>query len=276
MVILPSGGSMMGSDPEERRREGVPKLFADREGPRHKVTIARSFAMSATEITLALYAQFAKDTGMADVGCATFDPKTDTWPMQARYSWHDPGFPVTGSHPAGCVNWSDASAFAAWLARKTGKHYRLPSEAEWEYGARAGSESARYWGDDATSICERTNIMSRGTLEKLGWPKSWNDKLICSTDRSFTQPVASYAANAFGLYDMLGNVWEWVADCYHPTYDGAPVDGSAWLEPGCRQRIPRGGGLHSEPWLARAATRGMAAGDYRGIAAGIRVARDLE
>ena len=276
MVVIPSGRALIGSDPEERRRENALKIFADREGPRHPVTFAKRFAMSTTEITVKLFAEFARETRLPEVGCATYDPKTDTWPMQPQYSWHSPGFAQTDAHPAGCTNWRDANAFAAWLAKKTGRHYRLPSEAEWEYGARAGTDTARYWGDDATSICERANIMSRGTLETLGWPKSWNDKLICTDARSFTQPVASYAPNAFGLYDMLGNVWEWVADCYHPTYDGAPADGSSWEEPDCKQRIPRGGGLHSEPWLARAATRGMSASDYRGIAAGIRVARDLE
>ncbi len=277
MVVIPAGSNQMGSTADERRREGVLKLFADREEPRHLVTIAKPFAMSKYEVTRGLYAQFAKETHLSDAeGCAVYDPKTDKWPIQAGFSWHHPGFPQTDKHPAVCISWTDAHAFAAWFAQKTGKPYRLPSEAEWEYAARGGTDTARYWGDAAEPACEKTNIMSRGTLQKLGWPASWNNELLCSGDHAFTQPVGSYDANPFGLYDMIGNVWEWVADCYHENYIGAPADGSAWDEPNCKTRLPRGGAFHSSPWLARAATRGKSDPVYPGVAAGIRLVRDLD
>jgi formylglycine-generating enzyme required for sulfatase activity len=277
MVVVPAGSFQMGSTVEERQSQGVAKIFADREEPLHRVTIAKPFAMSVYEVTRAVYKEFAGATHLTDApGCAAYDPKTDTWSLQAGVSWHDPGFPQTDKDPAICISWADAHAFAEWLAAKTGKSYRLASEAEWEYAARAGTRTARYWGDAAEPACEKANIMTSATQEKLGWPKSWKNQLICTGDHAFTQPVGSYPPNTFGLYDMLGNAWEWVEDCYHDTYAGAPVDGSAWREAECKARMPRGGAFHSAPWLARAATRGKADPDYRGVASGIRIVRDIK
>lgn len=277
MVVIPAGANEIGSTPEERRRENVPASFGDHEGPRHLVTIAKPFAMGKNEITRGLYAKFAEETKLTNIGnCAGFDPKTDTWPIIADLTWKSPGFPQTDRDPAVCISWQDATAFAVWLSGKTGKHYRLPSEAEWEYAARAGTKTARYWGDGDGLVCENANILTQRTVEAWGSPASWKDKLVCTSDRAFTIPVGALPPNPFGLNDMLGNTWEWVADCFHETYDGAPTDGSAWDEPNCKHRIPRGGGFQSAPWLARAATRAGPPPDFREDASGIRVVRDLD
>jgi sulfatase modifying factor 1 len=277
MVVIPPGRFVMGSSAEERRQEGPPAAFASRETPQHEVTISRPFAMSATAITRSTYAVFVAETHRPDPpGCGVFDRETDTWPVQAGYSWRNPSFPQTENEPAACISWRDAHDFAAWLAKRTGEPYRLASEAEWEYAARAGATTIRYWGDPDEELCTHANVMSMGTVEALGWPKSWTDKTVCSSHHAFTQPVGSYAPNAFGLYDMIGNVMQWVSDCYHPTYKGAPTDGSSWDEPDCQQRMPRGGAFHSLPWLARAAFRGgPVPPDVHPVASGIRVVRDL-
>ena len=277
MIVVPSGGFEMGSTPEERAAEGVPAKFGDREQPRHHVTIARPFAMSRTEITRGDYARFVAATHRPDPpSCGVFNPREDNWAPQPGFSWRNPGFPQQDDEPAACIAWQDAHDYAAWMARRTGKPYRLPSEAEWEYAARAGTGTVRYWGDGREDICTRANIMTARTVERLGSPKSWQDKLVCSSPHAFTQPVGSYAANPFGLDDMLGNVFEWVSDCYHPNEQGAPADGSSWDEPACRQRLPKGGAFHSLTWLARPAFHGgPVPPEIHTVAAGIRIVRDL-
>ncbi len=279
MVTIPPGSFTMGSSAEERSREGVSEKFFDREGPQHRVTIAKAFAMARDEITRGLYARFVRETQRPDPdkGCAPFDPATDTWPERLPYSWRNTGFEQTDAHPAACLSYQDARDFAAWLARSTGRPYRLPTEAEWEYAARGGTATARYWGDAAGPLCTLANTMSTGTVEKLGKPKSWQDQLVCSSARSYTQPAGSFAANPFGLNDMLGNVYEYVADCYHADYAGAPADGSAWLDAGgCTAQMLRGGAYYSPTWLARSAHRGgPVRADQHPSAGGLRVVRDL-
>jgi formylglycine-generating enzyme required for sulfatase activity len=279
MVVLPAGQFQMGSSAEERRREGVPVFFGHREEPAHTVTLAKPFAMSRTEITRGQFAAFAKATQRPVLtDCRTHDPVQDDWLGVPRpASWRDPGFAQTDDHPAACMTWTDAADYAAWLSKTTGHRYHLPTEAQWEYAARGGTQTARYWGDEVQDICARIDMMNAATVAAIGAPESWKNKLVCSTGPAWTVPVGSYAANPFGLYDMLGSVWEWTADCAHDTYQGAPTDGSAWDEPGCRMHSLRGGALHSEAWLARAATRGKGMDiTFRPVAAGFRVARDLD
>ena len=277
MVIVPAGSFEMGSSADERVREGVPSRFADRETLVHRVTIAKPFAMSRNEITRGLYARFVAETKRPDPpACGVFNPDTDSWKERPGYSWRNTGFEQTDDHPVACTSFGDARDFAAWLAKKTGKPYRLATEAEWEYAARGGTTTARYWGDSAEPGCELANIMSAATVARLGNPKSWANKLVCTSPHAFTVPVGSYPPNPFGLHDMIGNVYEWIADCYHPTYAGAPVDGSAWNEPRCAQHMLRGGAFHSAPWLARVAARGgPVETEYHPVASGIRVVRDM-
>ncbi len=155
------------------------------------------------------------------------------------------------------VSWTDAREYAAWLSRKTGKQYRLPSEAEWEYAARAGSTTAYSWGP----------AIGRGNANCNGCGSQWDDKQ--------TAPVGRFAANRFGLHDMHGNVWEWVEDCRHETYAGAPRDGAAWTTSGdCSFRYVRGGAWLSNPRFARSANRlSLSSGNLsRGSDTGFRVA----
>lgn len=280
MVVVPAGAFKMGSTPEERAREGVPAAFGDHEGPVRDIRFARPFAIATTEATRAQFAMFVKETNRPiPTECATYNQETDSWGGVAGNvaNWQKPGFAQDDTHPAVCVGFQDATDYAAWLGRKTGQNYRVPSEAEWEYVARAGTTTTRPWGDSVQPICGKAHIMTSATFEAIGKAESWMDELLCSSDRSWTVPVASYPANPWGVYDMLGNVWEWVADCAAPDHATLPADGSAQFKGGdCTRRLTKGGAFHSRFWLARPATRGGGqAGDNRPVASGIRVVRDL-
>jgi formylglycine-generating enzyme required for sulfatase activity len=199
-------------------------------------------------------------------------------------SWRDPGFDQTSDrYPAVCVSWNDAKAFIRWLSRKTGKTYRLPTEAEWEYAARAGTRTARYWGDDPNQACVHENVADRSTYEtgfsrqsRKTWSRPSGRRHDCDDGRYLIAPVGSYRANGFGLYDMLGNVWEWTEDCGNASYTGAPADGSAWLTGDCSRRVLRGSSWTSEPRYARSANRARDPSDYRSTGIGFRLARTLE
>ena len=276
MVVVPAGEFDMGATAQEHRQQGVPDIFANREKPVHRVTIGRSFAMSRNEITRAQYAVFVAETHRPIAeDCIGYDREKDNWGRRSG-SWQKPGFEQKDDEPVVCISWVDATEYAAWLAKKTGKRYRLPTEAEWEYAARAGTTTARYWGDSPQVVCENSNAMSTATFIALGSPESWQDKLVCTSREAWTMSVGSFESNAFGLNDLYGGVWEWVADCAHQNYDGAPVDGSSWDKSGCDSRIVRGGAFHSEFWLIRSATRGAGLNpEARPVASGIRVARDI-
>jgi formylglycine-generating enzyme required for sulfatase activity len=235
MVRLPAGTFEMGSAPEERQREGVPAVWAAAEGPPHKVTIGQAFSMARYEVTLGEFAMFVQATGYA----------------MGDSCWRNPGFEQGYQEPVTCVSWSDARAYAAWLGRTTGRTYRLPTEAEWEYAARAGTTTTRYWGDDLQDVCAYANV-----LETV---------VRCVDGYNHTAPVGEFKPNGFRLYDMLGNVAEWTEDCWTAGYDGAPVDGSARLSGNCALRIVRGGSWNAEPWRVRAAARsGISAGTRNG------------
>jgi formylglycine-generating enzyme required for sulfatase activity len=158
------------------------------------------------------------------------------------------------THPVVCVSWEDASAYAAWLTRRSGRNYRLLTEAEWEYAARAGTTTPRYWGDDANESCAYANTADldafRQVPDAINWPFA-----NCSDGRAHTAPVGSYRPNRFGLHDMLGNVWEWTQDCWNVNYTAAPADGSAWAAGDCFMRVVRGGSWDDSPPGVRAAYR---------------------
>ncbi len=278
MVVIPPGSFDMGSTVEERTREGVIPKFFDREGPIHRVTFKKAFALARTEVTRGQYAQFVADTKRPDPvgGCGAFNREEDNWHDRPPFSWRNTSFYQNDNHPVACLSWNDANDFVKWFAQKTGKPYRLASEAEWEYAARAGTKTARYWGDSAVAGCKLANFMSAETFDRLGRPKSLQDELVCNSPRSFTQEVGSYPPNPWGLYDMFGNVYELVADCFHPDYNGAPTDGSAWAEPGCKEHMLRGGAYYSAPSLVRAAHRaGPVSPDQHANSESLRLARDL-
>jgi formylglycine-generating enzyme required for sulfatase activity len=278
MVVIPAGSNVMGSTPEERVRAGVPAAFGDREGPRHEVTIAAPFALARTEVTRGEYGAFVAQTHRPDpADCAAHDVSTDKWLPKAGYSWRNPGYTQSDQHPAVCISYADAVAYAEWLAQQTGKPYRLASEAEWEYAARGGTTTAWYWGDDPGPGCERANLISSGTVLALGSPAYWRGKLICQDPAAYSREVASFAPNPFGLYDMIGNAFEWVADCSSAGYAGAPTDGSALLTENCTQHFLKGGAFHTPLWLTRAAMRGNPLNpDVHMNTIGFRVARRLD
>jgi formylglycine-generating enzyme required for sulfatase activity len=207
------------------------------EGPQHRVSVA-AFSLAKTEITRGQFAAFVNDSGH-DAGdqCWTFEG--GKYEERSGRNWRNPGYSQRDDHPVVCVNWQDAQAYTQWLSRKTGQNYRLPTEAEWEYAARAGNNTARPWGDSASQACGYANIMdSTGKAQVPG--VTW-EVHNCTDGHAYTAPTSSFTANAFGLHDMIGNVWEWTEDCYHDNYSGAPSDGSAWSGGSCEKRVLRGG-----------------------------------
>ena len=174
-----------------------------------------------------------------------------------------PGFQQDGSHPATCINWADAKAYIAWLSQKTGQTYRLPSEAEWEYVARAGTSQAFWWGGSISA--DEANYNASFVY----------DGGARGVYRRKTMPVHSMSANAWKLHNVHGNVWEWVEDCWNNSYAGAPKDGSAWTDGKCSSRVLRGGAWANWPKLLRAAARFNYGLRTRSSIVGFRVVRTL-
>jgi formylglycine-generating enzyme required for sulfatase activity len=248
MVVVPAGSFTMGSPDSESSRDKD-------EGPQRTVTIARPFAVAKFEVTVDQYAAFVQASGYK-VENSCWTRENDKFEQRSPRSFRNPGFPQTGSHPATCLKWDDAKAYVAWLARTTGKTYRLLSEAEWEYAARAGTKTAYHFGDDRTPICKHANGGD------ISGKKAVPSMIIsdCDDRHAFTAPAGSFPANAFGLHDMLGNVREFVEDCWHSNvgYSGAPTDGSARTRPdkdGICLNIVRGGSWESYYADLRAADR---------------------
>jgi len=236
LVIIPAGQFMMGSPPGELYR-GDEKL--------HRVTIKAAFALAKYEVTFAQW-----DACVADRGCGGVKPDDQGWGRGNR--------PVVG------VNWHDAKAYVAWLSRKTGKAYRLPSEAEWEYAARAGAATPFSFGATITT----TQANYDGSSGYGAGPKGVN--------RGKTVPVGSFPSNAFGLHDMHGNVWEWVEDCWSDGYGAAtPANGEPYRDASCKGHAMRGGSWEDYPGDVRAAARVGSGSDEQSWADGFRVARSV-
>ena len=231
MAVLPAGSFTMGSPSHERGRY-------DSEGPQRRVTIERPFAVGQYEVT------FAEWDACASAGGCSHRPSDEGWGR--------------GRRPVMNVSWNDAKEYVRWLSRRTGKRYRLLSEAEWEYAARAGTRTRYHWGDSVGH--------NRAACDACG--SRWDD------DR--TAPVGSFGANRFGLHDVHGNVSEWVEDCWHDSYRGAPSNGRAWTFGGnCGRRVGRGGSWSNVPRHLRAAVRGRDSAGVRDVNNGFRVARTL-
>jgi formylglycine-generating enzyme required for sulfatase activity len=232
MIVIPAGSFTMGANKNEPGQDFTQQ-------PQHTVTIDRPFAVSQYEITF------------------------DDWDACTNYGdcphISDAGY-GRGSQPVIDLTWSEAQHYADWLSKMTGKTYRLLAESEYEYAARAGTQTAYPWGDD----------VGKNNADCNGCGSQW--------DNTRTAPVGSFAPNAYGLYDMVGNVWEWTQDCWHDTYEGAPSDGSTWTTAGggdCSKRVNRGGAFVSFPTIIRCAERWGYPADGRFDAVGFRVAREL-
>ena len=263
LVAIPAGKFKMGSDPDA-------DMDRKEERPTHEVTIAKPFALMTKEVTRDQFAAFAKETNREiDTGCQVNDGGNGKWRDEGTFL--DPGIKQQGNHPVVCVSQTDAEDYAEWLSQLTGKNYRLPTEAEWEYAARSTKKSAWPWGNDVSkSGCKAVNAMD--TSGHKEWPI--NDAMPCDDGFVTTAPVGSFPANAWGLYDMLGNVWEKVSDCWHDTYDGAPKDGSSWDSDSCDAHPIRGGAWLENPWDTRFAARWKGE-DTKDAATGFRLARDF-
>lgn len=272
MIVVPAGSFVMGSPPGERDR-------APAEGPQLSVSIARPFALGRTHVTVDQYAAFVAATGhVPQRGCWTIEG--GTFVFRDGLSWRDPGFSQGGTHPALCVSWDDATNYVAWLSRTTGRTYRLPSEAEWEYAARAGSTSRYFFGDDPHDLCRHANGFDRTARSAFSGFSEWTP-VPCDDGYVNTAPAGSFSPNLFGLYDMHGNAYELVEDCYHQTMDGVPPDGSArgqahwWSFRTCKHHVRRGGSWYGSPADLRAARRLSIPHDVRGTGVGFRIARTL-
>ena len=265
LVVVPAGSFTMGSPSWEEGR------FED-EGPQRRVTIPSSLAVGVYEVTRGEFGRFVSATGhTTGTSCYAFEggPQAD---REGR-GWRDPGFAQTDDHPVVCVSWEDAQAYVRWLSRKTGARYRLLSESEWEYVARGGAATSRHWGERLSSQCGyangadsalRPNYLSITVAE-------------CDDGVVHTARVGSYRANSFGVYDVLGNVQEWVEDCWHDDYLGAPSGRSAWIWDGdCRLRVLRGGSWGNDPRSLRSANRYRNTAGSRCGDSGFRVSRTLD
>lgn len=268
MVVVPPGDFAMGRDGginEERY-----------EGPVRQVSIGYSFAVGRLEITNAQYRQFIDDSGHESAAdCWSWTG--ETWAPTPGSSWKDHGYgePPKDNEPVACVDWDDAKAYVAWLAAKTGKPYRLLTEAEWEYAARAGRPETLYaWGDDETEGCREANFYDEaGATSDIPRPAP---NVACNDGFVGPSPVGSLAPNPFGLHDMTGNVWEWVEDCYAMPYPAtAPTDGSAQTTEGCDRKSVRGGAWSSAITWQVPTFRGRDPVDRISHIFGLRVARDL-
>jgi formylglycine-generating enzyme required for sulfatase activity len=245
IVALDGGTFRLGSPPDE------PGRHAD-EGPPTRVRVT-PFGLGRHEVTVAQYARFAEATGVPGRGCSWYGP--DGWELDPTRDWRSPGIAQGPDDPVVCVGFDEARAYVDWLRAETGVPYRLPSEAEWEFAARAGSVTPYAVG----TVLEPSDANIAGAV-------------------GTTSPVGSYPANAWGLADVHGNVWEWVADCWAPSHAGRPRDAAARLEGAeldCTRRVIRGGSWASAAGRARAAHRGANGTDARNIYIGFRVARDL-
>jgi formylglycine-generating enzyme required for sulfatase activity len=276
MLAVRPGSFEMGISPEEDRREGVPITARFRSAPQHTVTIGYAFALGMFEVTKGQFAAFVEATGHATGdSCAIAQPNA-TFVVAVDQDWRDPGFEQTIDDPVTCINYLDAEAYAAWLTRLTGVRYRLPSEAEWEYAARAGAKTARHWGDGHDEACTYANVADASLAEPFGRNRLPPMRFACSDGHAFTAPVGRLKPNDFGLHDMLGNVWEITADCWNETYNGAPTDGSAWTASAlgdCTARVARGGSWVSYPRSVRSGSRDRSHA-VRANTVGFRVARD--
>ena len=258
MVAIPAGSFRMG----DMTGDGL-----DRERPVHSVSVP-AFSMGKYEVTVGQFRRFVEATGYrtdaeqnadGNQGCYVYTG--GMWGWTPGDSWHNPGFSVGDNHPVVCVSWNDAQAFVKWLNNETGSNYRLPTEAEWEYAARGGSTTKYHFGNSESQLSRYASF-------------NWRNQSCPDGLGKCTAEVGRYRPNSFGLYDMHGNVWEWVQDCWNDSYAGAPTDGGAWTNGDCGRRVVRGGSWNVYPEYLRSASRGWYDRSYRDYSIGFRLAQD--
>ena len=247
----------------------------DDEKPVHSVTVP-AFSMGKHEVTVGQFRRFVEASGYrtdaernADGNAGCWSLKSgDDWDWVSGRSWRNPGFSVGDDHPAVCVSWNDAEAFVEWLGAQTGQAFRLPTEAEWEYAARAGSSTKYYFGNSESQLCRYGNHADSST------DFDWRNETCSDGVGKRTATVGRYQPNSYGLNDLHGNVWEWAQDCWNDSYAGAPTDGRAWTLGDCSRRVIRGGAWGDAPRYLRAADRYRYASAGRSGGVGFRLAQD--
>ena len=266
MVSIPGGTFQMG----DLSGEGF-----ETEKPVHSVAVP-AFKLGKHEVTVGQFRSFLEATGYrtdaeqnadGNQGCLTHTGE-GYFDWTPGRSWQSPGYTVENDQPVVCVSWNDAQAFIEWLNGETGDSYRLPTESEWEYAARAGSTTKYYFGNDESQFCRHANHADRSTSFG-GRNESCSDGV-----GELTAMVGRYQPNSYGLYDMHGNVWEWVEDCWNESYSGAPSNGSAWTRGDCDQRVVRGGSWGDGAEFLRSAVRNGSTRAFRFNFMGFRLAQD--
>ena len=273
MVVVRFGGFMMGSDEDD-------PSAAAAEHPFHPVTFARGFAISRNEVTVGDFRRFVNATGYVTratrVGRSTvYDEKGGVFSEHAGVDWRRDhvGRVASASLPVVHVSWGDAVAYTRWLSTQTGERYRLPSEAEFEYVLRAGTQSLYPWGSRTPEVIVG-NLTGAGDLSRTG--RRWSNAIPGYRDAFWgPAPVRSFPIEPFATFDMIGNVAEWTLDCWHDSYQRAPTDGSAWVNPGCPRRVARGASWSSALDFARSAARQPVNEDATSARLGFRVVREL-
>ncbi len=274
MIVIPHGSFEMGASDDE------PGAVAA-ERPRHTVRFERGFAMSITEVTVAEFGRFVASAGARPRATrrghsTVYDERSGNFARRSGVDWRSGynGARAAPNDPVMHVSVRDAEAYAAWLSEQTGRHYRLPSEAEFEYALRAGRSGRFPWGDDRVPPEGMGNFTGSEDVSPSG--RRWNNAFIGYGDGYWgPAPVASFRPNPWGLHDMGGNLSEWVADCWHSSYRRAPSDGVAWFNPGCRQRLVRGGNWANAPEQVRAAWRLQQDSDVTSARIGFRLVRGI-
>jgi formylglycine-generating enzyme required for sulfatase activity len=273
VVVIPTGEFVMGSPADESGH-------MDDEEPQRRVRIDVGFALGQDEVTVAQFRDFVRATKyVSDAeklgGSAVYEESTGRITERRGMTWQNDyhGDRASANLPVINISWNDASAYLAWLSARTGKRYRLPSEAEFEYAERAGSTTRYPWGDGNPDTLVG-NFTGEG--DRSPSKRSWSSAFPNYSDGFWgPAPIGTFPADKFGLYDMEGNVSEWVEDCWHDNYVRAPHDSAAWVNPGCERRVVRGGSWGSDPDQVRSAFRTAASADTRSARVGFRVARDL-
>lgn len=269
MVVLPQGRFLMGQTPADEKLVGV----VSGERPRHEVTIGYSFAIGRFEVTTEEFSRYVEETE-AQVGGTCMIRLMEEGELALKFtgmkhpdsdsvfdhpyavyitdgSHLQPGLPVEPKQPAVCISRDEITGYLDWLSGKTDRSYRLPTEAEWEYAVRAGTETVAFWGDDLGEACRYANFGDRAS----GYQASMMAPCAEEIEPAWTAAAGSYEPNPWGLHDMAGNVQEVLEDCWHQDYAGAPADGSPWREDGCQLFIARGGDYELTHFNMRAAER---------------------
>ena len=260
LTVVPAGRFVQGA---ARTSAHAPSY----EQPPHVVLFRHPLALSVDDVTVSEFAAFIDATHRDMQGCDVYDGH---WHHLDSADWQHPGFEQGDSHPVTCTSWQDATDYARWLSDQTGQHYRLPSASEWEYAARAAGNVDEPWEAPAEA-CTDANVADQAAARQYpGWTV-----FPCNDGYVHTAPVGSFKANALGLHDMMGNVFQWTADCWYPNYDKAPIDGSPRRDGDCSEHELRGGSWFTSPAYVHPSYRNHFAAAYRSASVGFRVAREL-